>query len=511
MTGTNGTKVAGRPTAVIRGFVSSGQLEKGAPSVRVAVVGLGYVGLVTSACLAEQGNDVVGVETSGERIRSLRAGSVPFHEPGLAELTSRNHAIGRLRFTDDPAAVAEADVVFIAVGTHDGNGGWQTGTIQSCLNDIVPLLDDRATLVVRSTLPPAFLGHLPNIVSRIREESGLPEVPVLLNPEFTKEGTAIQDFLEPERVVIGIGSDVAGRGEAALRALYATSGAPILTMSAKNASLSKLGANLFLATKISFANELAQLCDLYGGDIEEVVAAMAFDQRIGGGFLRAGIGFGGSCLPHQVTMTVVGAAEAGIATPLFAAVDEVNHRQRRLLVDRLSDQLGGLAGRRIALLGVTFKPDTDDLREAPSIAIAREILARGGAVLAYDPMASALERFAGLVPGVETASSALEALTDADAAALVTEWPELRNLDWTEAGDVMRERIVIDGRNALDRRRLADAGFSYASFGRGAFTPSDELVIADAPVVGVMDPDAVSPPTPSSRPSTSALDLARYE
>jgi UDPglucose 6-dehydrogenase len=210
-------------------------------------------------------------------------------------------------------------------------------------------------------------------------------------------------------------------------------------------------------------------------------------------------------------MTVVGAAEAGVATPLFAAVDEVNHRQRRLLVDRLSDQLGGIAGRRIAVLGVTFKPDTDDLREAPSIAIAREILARGGSVVAYDPMASALERFAGIVPGVETAPSALEALTDADAAALVTEWPELRNLDWIEAGDVMRERIVVDGRNALDRRRLADAGFSYASFGRGAFSATDEIAIAEVPAVAVMDPDAVSSPAPSTRTTSSTLDLARYE
>jgi UDPglucose 6-dehydrogenase len=480
--------------------------------VRVAVVGLGYVGLVTSACLADLGHEVLGVEVSAERIRALRAGAIPFHEPGLAELTQRNHDLGRLRFTDDPSSVAEADVVLIAVGTHDGNGGWQTGTIQSCLHDIVPLLADRATLVVRSTLPPAFLSQLPKIVSRIRQEAGLPLVPVLLNPEFTKEGTAVDDFLRPERVVIGVGLDIDGRGEDALRELYAETDAPIVTMSATNASLSKLGANLFLATKISFANELAQLCDLYGGDIDQVVAAMAFDSRIGGSFLRAGIGFGGSCLPHQVTMTVLGAAEAGVATPLFAAVDEVNHRQRRVLVDRLAEQLGGsLAGQRIALLGVTFKPDTDDLREAPSIAIARELIARGASVVTFDPMTSALDRFAALVPGVVTAASPLEALTDADGAALVTEWPVLRALDWNEAARVMRTPVIVDGRNALPVAALVAAGFDVTTFGRGRTRAAGVEPDTDDEPVAVMVEDGYVAGPSHARARGGAASLARLE
>ena len=492
--------------------------------MRVSVVGLGYVGLVTSACLAEQGHDVVGVEVSSARIDALLDGRMPFHEPGLAELVEANRHAGRLTFTADPAAVSRADVVFVAVGTHDGNGGWQTGTIQSCLNEIVPRLNDRAVLVVRSTLPPWFLAHLPVIVGRIRQEAGRGEVPVLLNPEFTKEGTAVQDFLEPERVVLGVAHDIAGHGAKQLRRLYRGMNAPILEMSATDAALSKLGANLFLATKISFANELAQLCDQYGGNVDRVVGAMAYDHRIGGSFLRAGIGFGGSCLPHQVTMTVATAAESGFPTPLFAAVADVNLRQRERMIDRLADLLGGsVAGARIALLGVTFKPDTDDLRDAPSIHIATRLIEAGATVIAFDPMTSALERFAALVPGVRVASSVGVALDGADAAALVTEWSVFRQLDWTDAASRMRRAIIVDGRNALSMVELVDAGFAYASFGRGTWRPVEEQATADAqaaseaiPVAALLTPDApASEPGATDRktggrrrPATSGLDLA---
>lgn len=444
--------------------------------MRVSIVGLGYVGLVTSACLAEQGHDVVGVEVSASRIGALLDGRMPFHEPGLADLVAANRMAGRLTFTADPSAVSQAEVVFVAVGTHDGNGGWQTSTIQACLNDIVPLLADDAALVVRSTLPPWFLAHLPVIVDRIRQEAGRPSVPVLLNPEFTKEGTAVKDFLEPERVVVGIAQDIDGRGAASLRRLYRHMDAPILEMPATDASLSKLGANLFLATKISFANELAQLCDAYGADVDQVVGAMAYDQRIGGSFLRAGIGFGGSCLPHQVSMTVAMAAEAGRPAPLFEAVEGVNRRQRDRIVERLSELLGGsVAGARIAILGVTFKPDTDDLRDAPSIHIATRLVAEGATVVAFDPMIGALERFAELVPGVRVASSVDVALDGADAAALVTEWSVFRQLDWAAAGRLMRRPVLVDGRNALSIQQLRAAGFSYSSFGRGTFLASDPV------------------------------------
>lgn len=492
--------------------------------MRVSVVGLGYVGLVTSACLAEQGHDVVGIEASSARIEALLDGRMPFHEPGLAELVQANQDVGRLTFTADPAAISHAEVVFVAVGTHDGNGGWQTRTIQSCLNDIVPRLADDAVLVVRSTLPPWFLAHLPIIVGRMRQEAGRGEVPVLLNPEFTKEGTAVQDFLEPERVVLGIAHDIDGQGANRLRRLYRGMNAPVLEMSATDAALSKLGANLFLATKISFANELAQLCDQYGGNVDQVVGAMAYDHRIGGAFLRAGIGFGGSCLPHQVTMTVATAAESGLPTPLFAAVAEVNLRQRERMVDRLAELLGGsVAGARIALLGVTFKPDTDDLRDAPSIHIATRLIEEGATVVAFDPMTNALEHFAALVPGVRVASSIEVLLDGADAAALVTEWGVFRQLDWSEAASRMRRAIMVDGRNALSAVELVDAGFAYASFGRGIRRPAEsaqtveiaptmeatatgEAHALEAPMTEGTGADAS--PVQRQRADTSGLDLA---
>jgi UDPglucose 6-dehydrogenase len=463
--------------------------------VRVSVVGLGYVGLVTSACLADQGHDVVGIEVSPERIQALVAGRVPFFEPGLTDLVVAGVKSGRLTFSEKASAVRNADVVFIAVGTHDGFGGWHTNSIQACLNNVVPEMADDAALVVRSTLPPWFLAQLPNIVRRIREEAGRPELAVLLNPEFTKEGTAVRDFQEPDRVVLGIASDPTGRGEKLLRRLYRHVNTPVLAMPATDASLSKLGANLFLATKISFANELAELCDTYGADIQQVVAAMSYDKRIGGGFMRAGIGFGGSCLPHQVTMTVRTADETGAPAPLFAAVAQVNQRQRERMVERLGGLLGGsVEGARIALLGVTFKPDTDDLREAPSLDIAARLIDLGATVVAYDPMAEAVARFAGLVPGVVVADTVDEALTGADAAALATEWLEFRQLDWRRAAGLMRRPIIVDGRNALSPLELVDAGFAYASFGRGTWGTTEAVV--ETP----LEQSAV--PAPAERPET---------
>ena len=474
--------------------------------MRASVVGLGYVGLVTAACLAEQGHDVLGIDVSPDRINALQDGRTPFHEPGLAELVAVNRGRGRLSFTSDGSCVRNAELVFVAVGTDDGHGGWQIGTIQACLNEIVPQIADSAALVVRSTLPPWFLATLPVMVGRIREEAGRPEIPVLLNPEFTKEGTAVRDFLEPERIVIGVARDVDGRGAKLLRRLYRNATAPVIEMSATDAALSKLGANLFLATKISFANELAQLCDQYGGNVEQVVAAMAYDQRIGGSFLRAGIGFGGSCLPHQVTMTVAWANESNQPTPLFAAVDEVNHRQRERMVDRLAQLLGGsVAGARIALLGVTFKPDTDDLREAPSIDIAKRLIELGATVVAFDPMTSALERFTAIVPGVHLASSVDVALEQADAAALVTEWSVFRQYDWQHAATVMRRPILVDGRNALSVAELVDAGFAYSSFGRGTW--GTDAVVADSVIVEGM-PVMAGALAPVSAEEALAEDVA---
>ncbi len=435
--------------------------------MRATVIGLGYVGLVTAACMAEWGHDVIGVDGDERRLRELEAGRMPIHEPGLADLVASGVAAGRLRFVaPSPRTVSAAQLVFVAVGTHDGNGGWQTATIRSALAAIVPSMADDSTLVVRSTLPPDFIRQLPWLVNAIRQEAGRRPIPVMTNPEFTREGTAVRDFLEPDRVVIGIGDDPHGRGASMLGKVYKKVDAPVLVMGATDAALTKLGANLFLATKISFANELAQLCDAYGADVGQVVEGMSHDKRIGGGFLRPGIGFGGSCLPHQVTMTVRDSEALGIGMPLFAAVETINHRQRELFVERIARATGGLAGARVALLGLTFKPDTDDLREAPALDIAALLIERGANVVAYDPMPTARARAAEAVPGLAVVDRAMKALVGADAIGLVTEWPEFTRLPWGAIAKAVRRRVVVDGRNALDPEAIVAAGFEYVGFGR---------------------------------------------
>lgn len=451
--------------------------------MRAAVVGQGYVGLVSATGLAELGHEVVGIEADDHRLTDLRNGRLPIHEPGLEELVARHSGTGRLRFTSlGEAAISSAHVVMVAVGTTDPYGGWQTQTLTACLSEVVPHIADDAVLVVRSTLPPDFIGHLATITDSIRETSGRVPIPVLLNPEFTRESTAVHDFQAPDRIVIGVGSDPDGRGVSLLRRLYARIEAPILVMGIVDACLAKLGANLFLATKISFANELAALCDAYGATVDEVVSAMAFDKRIGGSFLRAGVGFGGSCLPHQVTMTATHARRVGLAAPLLAAVDEVNARQRSSFVRLIGQLLGApVEGARVALLGLTFKPGTDDTREAPSLDIAAQLIELGATVVAYDPMVKARVRASAAVPGLQIAASAEEALAGADVAALVTEWPEFDLLDWAGVGASMNRRLMADGRNSLSWDRLLMADFTCAGFGRGVARPVEAPATVEAP------------------------------
>jgi UDPglucose 6-dehydrogenase len=465
--------------------------------MQVGVIGLGYVGLVTSACLAEWGHHVIGVETNESRLDALKEGRVPFFEPGLADMVSRHSARGLLEFSaSGQNAVADAEVVIVAVGTHDGNGGWQTETMLACLSEVVPFMADDSVLVVRSTLPPDFIRQLPRLLRSLREQAGLTPIAALVNPEFTREGAALADFLEAERVVFGILDDPDGHGQAQLTSLYERSAAPILTMSAIDAAFTKLGSNLFLATKISFANELAALCDAYGAQVDQVVKGMAYDARIGGRFLRAGVGFGGSCLPNQVAMTVKSATLAGVPAPLLAAVDNINHRQRTDFVVRIREMVGGsLEGKRIALLGLTFKPETDDLRDAPALDIARHLLAAGARVVAYDPMESARQRSLELVPGLEVAPSALEAVRDGDAIGLVTEWREFQRLDWSAVRAVVRYPVIVDGRGALSPEAMAAAGFEYAAFGRGILTtaPADVSIPIGPVTSRTTSADAVQP------------------
>jgi UDPglucose 6-dehydrogenase len=437
--------------------------------MKISVVGLGYVGLVTAACLAKFGNRVVGIEADARKLADLAEGRLPFAEPGLDDLVSAAIADRSLivggpdRLAD---AARESDITILAVGTHDGNGGWQTETIRRALAAVVPHIGAGKAIVIRSTLPPEFIGELPMIVAGLRGDSAA--ISVLLNPEFTQEGRALNDFIHPTRVICGVVDDPEGAGTELLRELYRDTDAPFVVMPAIDASFAKLGSNLFLATKISFANELAALCDAYGARIDTVVDAMALDPRIGRAFLGAGVGFGGSCLPHQVTMTVKTAQMAGLPTPLLAAVDDVNHAQRVHAVGRLEQLLpGGLSGARIALLGLTFKPDTDDLRDAPALTIARLLLERGASVTAFDPMPTARVRAGEAVPGLELVDSLEQALRGADAAMLVTEWSEFLQVDWRAVRGLMNRAIVVDGRNVLDDAALVDAGYVYTAFGRG--------------------------------------------
>jgi UDPglucose 6-dehydrogenase len=453
--------------------------------LKIAGVGQGYVGLVTAAGAAEWGHEVVGVEIDAQRLLALQNGISPIYEPGLAELVAAHVETGRLSFTSDTAsAVAGARIAFVAVATTDADGVWDFRTIRRCITGLVPLIDDESVLVIRSTCPPQLVKELVPLVEELREAAGRAPLALAFNPEFTREGNAVHDFLEPDRVILGIASDPTGAGESALRQFYATVEAPILVMEAGDAMLSKLAANLYLATKISFANELAALCDLHGSRVERVVEGMSYDPRIGGSFLRAGIGFGGSCLPHQVRMTVADAEALGVDVPLLAAVDSINARQRTTFVDRLAALTGGLEGRRIALLGLTFKPHTDDLRAAPGLDIARDLLSRGAITVAYDPMETARDRAAGMIDGLVVVDSAMEALTGADAVGLVTEWPEFVALPWIEVADVVRGRIVVDGRNALDPQVMAEAGFAYSAFGRGTPDSIPEGAAASRTAVG---------------------------
>jgi len=437
--------------------------------MKTTVVGLGYVGLVTAACLAKFGHRVIGIEADARKLADLAEGRLPFTEPGLDDLVAASVAESRLDFGGPEQfaqAAADADITILAVGTHDGNGGWQTETIRKALAAVVPHIRAGRALVIRSTLPPEFIGELPSIVAGLRGDA--PAISVLLNPEFTQEGRALNDFFHPTRVICGVVEDLDGSGTELLRELYRDTDAPFVVMPAIDASFAKLGSNLFLATKISFANELASLCDAYGARIDTVVDAMALDPRIGRAFLGAGVGFGGSCLPHQVTMTVKTAQMAGLPTPLLAAVDDVNHAQRAHAVGRLEQLLpGGLSGARVALLGLTFKPDTDDLRDAPALTIARLLLERGASVTAFDPMLPARARAAEMVPGLELAESLEQALRGADAAMLVTEWSEFLQVDWRAVRGLMKRAIVVDGRNVLDDTALVEAGYVYTAFGRG--------------------------------------------
>jgi UDPglucose 6-dehydrogenase len=441
-------------------------LDAGALEVRplkIGVVGTGYVGLVVGAGLAENGNTVVCVDKDAAKIEALKRGVVPIYEPGLAELITRNAAEERLRFTTDlPEAVKASDIIFVAVGTpQDEDGSADMTHVLAVADAIGRAMDGYKVVVNKSTVPVGTAARVRKMIA------GLTTHPfaVVSNPEFLKEGAAVSDFLKPDRVVVGADDPQA---EALMKELYepfVRTGNPILTMDPASAELTKYAANAMLATRISFMNEIANLCDQVGADVRQVRLGMGSDERIGSGFLFPGIGYGGSCFPKDVKALMRLAEDAGTSLQVVDAVDRVNNAQKELLVPRIVRHLGSLQGKVVAIWGLAFKPRTDDMREAPALTIIEGLLAHGATVRVYDPKAMEAARSM-LGDRVTWCAKSYECVEGADALVLATEWNEFREPDFPRIKSLMRHPAVFDGRNVWSPQTLRDLGFHYEGIGR---------------------------------------------
>jgi len=427
------------------------------PKETVGVIGVGWVGLVTAACFAELGHPVIARDIVQEKVDSLSRGEVAIHEPGLEDLLRRNAE--RIAFTTDMGELLEgARLLFVCVDTPPTySGDADLSRVRAVVQELSE--DGDHVLIMKSTVP-AGTG------ASIRRD--MPDLSYVSCPEFLKEGTAVADFMNPDRVVIGADPGDEEAADAVER-LYRSLDGEILRTDVASAEMIKLASNAFLATKISFINEIANVCEEVGADVGQVARGMGLDERIGSAFLRAGIGYGGSCFPKDVSALKMLAGNTGYHFQLLTAVIEVNELQKRRVVGKLEKHLGSLIGKRIALLGLAFKPDTDDMREASSLVLAARLQGEGAEVVAYDPVAA--ERAAGLLGSVEMATSAMEALEGADAAVLVTEWREFAELDWAAAAERMARPLVVDGRNFLDPEPLVKAGFEYEGIGRTVNSP----------------------------------------
>jgi UDPglucose 6-dehydrogenase len=421
----------------------------------IGVIGTGYVGLVTAVGFAELGSDVWCIDIDVDKIEGLKQGRIPIYEPGLDELVAKHR--DRLHFSTNLSdAVDNARLLFVAVGTPPTySGDADLSAVQAVVNSMPD--SDRHALVMKSTVP---AGTGDNI-RRVFAQQGKTGLAYVSCPEFLKEGSAIADFLDPDRVVIGDDDDWAGE---AVEQLYAPLDTPILRMDIRSAEMVKLASNAFLATKISFINEIANVCEYTGADVVEVARGMGLDERIGPKFLQAGIGFGGSCFPKDVTALKQLAGNTGYHFQLLNSVIEVNELQKRRVISKLQKHLGGLVGKEIALLGLAFKPNTDDMREASSLVLSARLLADGANIRAYDPVAEEEARH--LIQGITFAGSALDAVDGADAVVLVTEWPEFGELDFSELAARMKGRLIVDGRNFFDPDKVAAAGLFYEGIGR---------------------------------------------
>ena len=425
----------------------------------IGVIGTGYVGLVTAAGFAHLGSHVFCIDIDADKIARLQAGEIPIYEPGLSEMVQDNRE--RLHFsTQIDDALEHARLLFVAVGTPPTYSGDADLSAVRAVVEAIPA-SDRHALVMKSTVP-AGTGAS---IKRVLAERGKTELAYVSCPEFLKEGSAVKDFLNPDRVVIGDEGDWAGD---AVVELYAPLDAALVRTDIASAEMVKLASNAFLATKISFINEIANVCEETGADVIEVARGMGLDDRIGQKFLQAGIGFGGSCFPKDVNALKQLAGNSGYHFQLLNAVIEVNELQKRRVIGKLQKHLGSLVGRTICLLGLAFKPNTDDMREASSLVLTARLQADGAKVRVYDPVAEHEART--LIPGVHFASDALDAADGADAVVLVTEWEEFVALDWAQVAGRMAGKLVLDGRNALDVGAIRAAGLTYEGIGRGTLT-----------------------------------------
>jgi UDPglucose 6-dehydrogenase len=433
--------------------------------MKIAVVGSGYVGLVLGACLAENGNTVACVDKDESKVATLRTGKMPIYEPGLEELVVRNQHEERLSFTTDlPDAVRASTIVFIAVGTPQGeDGAADLQHVIAVAKAIGGAINKYTVVVDKSTVP---VGTAKRVRDTIAAETSQP-FSVVSNPEFLKQGAAIEDFMKPDRVVIGI-EDNDERAAVVMKELYGPftrTGAPILTMSTESAELCKYAANSILATRISFMNEIANVCELVGADVDHVRKAIGSDRRIGTSFLFPGVGYGGSCFPKDTQALLKSAHDRGYDFKILRAVEEVNDRQKERMVDKIEAHFPDLRGRTIAIWGLAFKPRTDDMREAPAIPIVERLLARGVTVKAYDPAAGPVAR--GIFGDrIALCEKSYDALAGADALAVVTEWNEFREPDFAKMQSLMKHPVVFDGRNIYSPEHMRELGFTYYSIGR---------------------------------------------
>jgi UDPglucose 6-dehydrogenase len=431
--------------------------------MKIAVVGTGYVGLVVGACLAETGNDVICVDKDEAKIRSLRRGKVPIYEPGLEELVKRGRAEGRLTFTTDLAkSVKASQVIFIAVGTPQGeDGSADLKHVLTVAKDVAKAMDGYRVIVNKSTVP---VGTAARVREIIRRETTHP-FSVVSNPEFLKQGAAVDDFMKPDRVVVGADDPRGAEIMVALHKPFTRTGAPIMVMDCASAELSKYASNAMLATKISFMNEVANVCELFGADVDLVRQAVGADRRIGPSFLFPGVGYGGSCFPKDVKALVRFSADKKYDFRILKAVESVNEHQKRALVRKLEAHFGSVKGRTIGIWGLAFKPKTDDMREAPAIVIINALVEKGAKVQVFDPEAMKVAK--GLFGSkVAYATKSYEALRGSDALVIVTEWHEFREPDFARMRKLMRSPVIFDGRNLYDPKHLKAHGFTYYSIGR---------------------------------------------